>query len=223
MDVDIDFVSEPVAPADAWASNNTTGHAPEELDLEAMVRQYLANGGKIQEVAQGASAVEIRGAAAFNATFYTTPHVSEELIKARVAHNRTTNAVINHRMYGGDGKLVEKLGKLLDGQPPRKDILSAMGMSDDRLQRLLRMYFNDDPRAAHYKKLTHEKRHELTNPHDAAIAAAIRKCLDAGYTLTQTSKLTGYSASTVRRIVEKYRLVVRVRLKRGMPEEVDHV
>lgn len=216
MDVHIDFVSDPIPPADAWAENNTTGHAPEELDLEALVDQFLSKGGKIQEFAPGVTANPLSGAAAFNSSFYATTAVPEPLLQKRAEHNRTVHARNNAKLYSGDAKLVEKLGKLLDTKPARKDLLAQMGgMSDDRLQRLLRMYFQGDSRGDPYRKQTHETRHALTNPRDAGMAETIRKHLDAGHTMTQTSTMTGYSMPAIRRIVRKYSLEVKVRCRRA--------
>lgn len=215
MDVDIDFVSDPIPPADAWAENNTTGHAPEELDLEALVNQFLSKGGKIQEYAPGVTANPLSGAAAFNSSFYTTTAVPETLLQKRAEVARVVQARTNVKCYSGDAKLVDKLGKILDAQPARKDLLAQMGgMSDDRLQRLLRMYFQGDSRGDPYRKQTHETRHALTNPRDAGMAEMIRKHLDAGHTMTQTSTMTGYSMPAIRRIVRKYNLDVKVRCRR---------
>lgn len=218
MDVDIDFVSEPVAPADAWAENQVTGHAPEELDLNALVDQFLRNGGKIQEVAQGATAQGLNGAASFNTSFFSTANVPEEKTKKRAEIQRNVHAKMNERHYAGDAKLVERLGSLLDRQPPRREILETIGMSDDRMQRLLRTYFKDDRRADPYRKQTHETRHSLDNPRDASLCETVRSHLQKGYTLTQTSQLTGLSAPTIRRIVSKYKLEVKARRKSVVQE-----
>lgn len=180
------------------------------------MNQFLSKGGKIQEFAPGVTANPLSGAAAFNSTFCTTTAVPETLLKKRAEHNRTVSARTAAKLYGGDAKLVDKLGKLLDSQPARKDLLAQMGgMSDDRLQRLLRMYFQGDQRADPYRKQTHETRHSLTNPRDAGMAETIKKHLDAGHTMTQTSTMTGYSMPAIRRIVHKYGLEVKVRCKRA--------
>lgn len=220
MDVDIDFVSEPTPPADAWAENDSTGHAPEGLDLEVLTRQFLERGGVIQQVAQGVSAPEITGPVAFNGGYLgrTEFGVKPELLEARAAHNRKMNEKVRQRTYGNDEKLVAQLGAMLDARPPRKEILAALRISDDLLQRLLRMYFLKDSRGDVYRKQTHEVRHSMDNPRDAALRETIEAHLSRGYTLAQTAKVTRLACSTIHRIVKKYKLEVKVRLRRAMPE-----
>lgn len=214
MNIDLDFVSDPTPPADAWATLAACGHDPMTMDLDALTAQFLNAGGRIAVVPPGATAYPT-GPQAFNPSFIQAHQVSAETIAAREAHNQRVTAKLNAKYYAADGALVEKLRPMVERECPRGDILFALDVSNDKFQRLLRTYLADEPKADPYRQLQRDARESLNNPRDTAVAEQLKYLFEKGATLAQAVKHTGHSLHVVYRIIKKYKLTVKARRARG--------
>ena len=129
METDLAPIPEQSIPADIWAQSadvlsryyQMPGRIS-QAELDALEASYLAGGGIIQRIPIGLSA--------------DTP-----------TFNNRINATNNARHYATDAQMVEQIGALLDSATQKRDLPDALHCSDDKVQRLLRTYFADDPRA----------------------------------------------------------------------------
>ena len=127
--------AEVVIEADEWKS--VVGMGLREDWLAALVDDYVANGGTIQQVPIGASA------------------------DVPVAFNTVDGAHTNKQRSGrmntiqkGDEKMVAIIEAHL-GQCARDELMALLKCSDSKFQRLLNVYFHDDERADPYRAVPH--------------------------------------------------------------------
>lgn len=149
MKADIEITSDPEVGADEWirgadavnvhvANNRTSG-----LDLERMKAEFLANGGKVQKIPRGASG---------------QVHSQFNNVIVQVTSNFTADEISIHvapkvnRQRKADSDMVDKIRALLPVAELRKDLYIACKCSDDKVQRILRMYFRDDPDAQKFMR-----------------------------------------------------------------------
>lgn len=103
-------------------------------EIEILMQQYLAAGGQVQEVTTTAPRASAEPAP-FN--YDRLSGIQDQAVVSRRKRKLTER---DH----ADAKHLEQL--LAEGVP-RRGIAKALGCSDWRLQRLLRLFFADDPRA----------------------------------------------------------------------------
>lgn len=149
MKADIEITSDPEVGADEWirgadavnvhvANNRTSG-----LDLERMKAEFLANGGKVQKIPRGASG-------------QVASHFNNVIVQ--ITSNFTADEISTHvapkvnRQRKADHDMCDKIRKLLPVAELKKDLYTALGCSDDTVQRILRMYFRDDPDAQKFMR-----------------------------------------------------------------------
>jgi hypothetical protein len=129
MDTDLAPIPEQILPADSWIRAGDAlsryyqqpGRITQD-ELERREAEYLARGGVIQRIPIGRSA-----------------EVSE--------FNNRAVTTGNARHFTTDAQKVEQIAALLDTAKQKRDLPDALHCSDDKVQRLLRTYFADDPRA----------------------------------------------------------------------------
>lgn len=149
MKTSIEAVSEPEIGADEWirgadavnvhvANNRVSG-----LDLERMKSEFLANGGKVQKIPRGASG---------------QVHSQLNNVIVQITSNFTADEIDIHvapkvnRQRKADHDMVDKVRELLPVCELRKDLYTALCCSDDKVQRILRMYFKDDENAQKFMR-----------------------------------------------------------------------
>lgn len=113
-------------------------------ELEELTEQFKARGGVIQVIPFGVLAqpeVDFNNRCSLSGN---SAYSTEEVLSHR--RRRAVKAM------GDDSYAVAKLGTLLGTGLKRKDLISEMGCSDDKIQRLLADYFADDERADPYRK-----------------------------------------------------------------------
>ena len=166
----------------------------EILDLDALIREHLAKGGTIQQVATGVTAepavvpVAARHDSRFSAEARTQRHNAREKRKRKQ-----------------DARYVEQLQTLLDTPDvTAKALTEALGCSTSILQRLFRDYFKGDPRIEPFLENTLEARKEQFRQQ---ALAKLREALDQGIRgYVQLADHTGVSTNTIRRLAKKHKL-----------------
>lgn len=153
--------------ADAWAVsgeiiNEFHQGSMTSAELAALTAEFLARGGKIEEVPSGTlTAKEVP----FNI------HLSKDFTPEKASeHERRRKA----RIEKEDKPLVEKLNEWLDKGMSRHEIQDGLGVGYDKLQRLLRTYFEDDPRADAYRAVPKQDDQEA----DYTQYAALRETME---------------------------------------------
>lgn len=150
MKTDLAPVQEQAIPADSWV------HADQAIeqhyripgritqaDIDRMAADFLASGGRIQEVETGVSG---------EVSLFNNRPVgggAQFLPEERIAHDTQRIA----RIYEGDAEVVEKLKAALPAAEMQRDLTKACGCSRDKVVRILRTYFADDPIAQPFLKL----------------------------------------------------------------------
>lgn len=117
--------------ADDW--KQVVGMGLKEDFLEEMVQEFLARGGEIQVIPIGVATEALQAKIS-----------GYNVVDAAQANLRTQQRIA--RRSKQDERLVMKLEGIL-GNHARKELCEILHVSDGKLQRLLREYFHDDPRA----------------------------------------------------------------------------
>lgn len=150
METDLAPIQEETLPADSWAKADQALEQHYRIpgritqaELDRMEAEFLARGGCIQEIAAGVSAEVslFNGRPVGGASVY--------LPEERIAHDTKRIA----RIYDGDAEVVEKLKEALPSAELQRDLTAACGCSRDKVVRILRTYFADDPIAQPFLKL----------------------------------------------------------------------
>lgn len=196
---DLPPIEEPKTNADAWADGPVFYVKEMSADeLSACVDQFIQAGGRIQEVQPGLRTDE------------TTTFNSRIVNFCRGSTNiqNTHDREFADKVYGQDAALVEKLTPLLQQGMNRKEISEAMGgMSDDRFQRLLRMYFKDDLVAAKYMRVTREER-ELISENESERVEKLRNAFARGLDRTEARKSANCSCAMMYHLVSKHNIQI---------------
>lgn len=147
MSTDLAPIPKPALPADAWAKSADALDAHAlirgrigQSDLERMEAEFLASGGLIQQIPPGSSGLND---SQFNSRIvaYQITKAGPHTIDQRVEHEHKRQ----ERIYSGDAELVAKVASSLPACKQKRDLAAACACSDDRVQRILRTYFADDP------------------------------------------------------------------------------
>lgn len=173
-------------PADAWANSIVPGPIDKAAELDAMVRDYLAAGGCIHQIAPGISAdgdckidkrlVRVVGVSQFSA--------SEHMAHAAGKERRNTKR---------DAELVARIAELLD-TPNRALLAKTLGVSDGLVKRLLQEHYPDSP-------LLHERFD------DGPALARVRQLIAEGVTgYVNICKGANVCYKTLKRLESKYKL-----------------
>lgn len=151
MQVDADLIAEEDAPADAWAGAVAADHAAIHAQLDQLTAEYLARGGAIAVIEPGQPAAELPQIYRVSISNFTSAqHERHELGKAA------------HR-YPGDTPYVAcilvNIGTVTSAIDLRR-VMDRMGhpCSADKLDRLLRAYLAEDPRAVALTRKTRAQR-----------------------------------------------------------------
>lgn len=150
METDLAPIQEETLPADSWANADLAiehhyripGRIT-QAELDRMEAEFLARGGCIEEIAAGVSA-EV---SLFNGR--PVGGSSMFLPEERIAHDTKRIA----RIYDGDAEVVEKLKAALPTAAMQRDLTAACNCSRDKVVRILKTYFADDPLAQPFLKL----------------------------------------------------------------------
>lgn len=154
MSTDLAPIAESTLPADIWARSatelndyhfNVKGRIS-QAELDQLEAEFLAKGGEIQAIPTGVSGEDssqfnnriVNRSTAFQRCG-ADPHSPEE----KVAHESKRL----ERIYSGDSALVAKIAVALPTIHQKKDLAALCDCSEDRVQRILRTYFSDDPLA----------------------------------------------------------------------------
>lgn len=121
-------IIEDSEPADSWANSaeaivrhQAMKSGISATELEQCEAEYLSRGGVIHEIAPGVSG-------------------------ERTSFNN--NSVMNNaRHFVHDAEMISKIRELLPAMKQKRDLPIALGCSDDKVQRLLRENFADNPLA----------------------------------------------------------------------------
>jgi hypothetical protein len=166
--------------ADEWKS--VVGMGIREDWLESMVAEYVANGGAIQVVPQGASA---------------------EVPKFNTVDREHTEVQRRGRMntiQKGDEKMVAIIEQHL-GQCARDELMALLKCSDSKFQRLLNVYFHDDERADPYRAVPHG---EYLDRNTERFVKLIQEAQARGVVgRSNVAKAAGIAYNTVNKLVKK--------------------
>lgn len=119
-------------------------------ELQAMVDQYLQSGGKIRQIAIGVSAEDTLSLDYRMVHAAMGPHESYDN-KRKISREEAIRRA-HKRIYGEDQALVAGIRTHAAMGLARKEILNIMGISDDRLQRLIRDHMRSDPNVSRYAR-----------------------------------------------------------------------
>jgi hypothetical protein len=161
MQSDLSDNPEPAAAPDAWISSGDamTAHCTQTVRdtpdlIAAKVAEFLAAGGTIDRIPIGVSA---ETDSHFNNSVVATISKAEQLFEKRAAHNRRNAA----RWREQDAQDIELLARRLPHVQTARELCRECRFSYDKLDRLLRTYFADDPVAKQYTKTSREEREQL--------------------------------------------------------------
>lgn len=135
-------------PADAWASSIGALDRPAggggivRDELSRMMADYLASGGQIQQVAQGATS------APHDAPRPAPPGIGNLFTPAERLAHEARNAARKTPAAVVDAPYVAAIRQHLGAAVSGRDLSKLCGVSSCKLQRLLRTYFADDATAA---------------------------------------------------------------------------
>ena len=161
MQTDIPNDPEPAAAPDAWISSGDamTAHCSQTVRvtpdlIDAKVAEFLAAGGTIDKIPIGMSA---ETDSHFNNSVVATISKAEQLFEKRAAHNRRNAA----RWREQDAQDIELLARRLPHVKTARELCRECRMSYDKLDRLLRTYFSDDPNAMQFARKSRDEREQL--------------------------------------------------------------
>lgn len=160
---------EDLVAADDWADIVADTRERQRQEIAKKMAEFEANGGQVQRVAHGATAWP-NGAFVFPSSHNMT---TEEVKASRIRRESQFKASSD-----SDAKAVELMGTLLDTATQQQELCRALGCSPERMHRLIRDYFRDDPRAEKFARRTQEERRadngeRLLPKIKAAVAAGI--------------------------------------------------
>jgi hypothetical protein len=182
-------------PADAWAM--LTRSAPPPM-LDDMVAQFLANGGQIHQVDPGVTAVIATDfTQAINPKSKFTPQEQVAYVNAKATER-------SNSYRKGDAEAVATIASILPTALSAAALTSALGCSADKMQRLLREHFADDPLADRFRAKDRDQRNrEREEELVPAIRAAIASGLVGVYAI---AKAIGVCTKRLVAIEKLYRL-----------------
>lgn len=185
--------------ADDWSTVVADSRERQRRELEAKVAEFKRNGGRIHNCAPGETALP-EGKVLFTITKETTKH--DPAMQKRHEEDQFTK--LKQRL-ATDAKAVNKLNELLGNAENMTQICDAMACSPNRVQRLVRDHFADDPRADRFRAhLPMEERKALL---EAELLPKISKCIADGVVgIHKVAELCGTSFEMVRTIEKKHRL-----------------
>ena len=161
MQSDLSDNPEPAAAPDAWISSGDamTAHCTQTVRvtpdlIAAKVAEFLATGGCIDQIPIGVSS---EFASHFNNTVVASNTKAVAMYEARAAHNRREHA----RRRENDAQDVELLARRLPHVKTARELCRECRISYDKLDRLLRTYFVDDPDAMQYARTSRDDREQL--------------------------------------------------------------
>ena len=187
-------VPEIVVPADAWASPVVVAHALTHSDLERLTAEFLAEGRVIDVVPSG-----IRT--------YVIPEFNRPEVHRETDHLADDQRAHLARLYAGDSALVAHIAVQLPAKPRRKQLLQELQCGNPKLQRLLNMYFADDPNAAYLRKGDANRDACVRKHNHDDVAELIRQ--NAELSIPKIAVKVGLSESLVRRVVAEYGIKVK--------------
>lgn len=182
-------------PADAWVNPVAVPHKITHEDLERMTAAFLAGGRVVETIEIGRTSVDSQ----FNNRLVKTGDINPYLSDDKRERQK--------RMFAGDSDLVAHIAVALPAQPDRTTLLAELQCSDDKLQRLLRMYFRDDPQADYLRygcPRTFRKYNDL--------AKQIRKY--PNLCAAEIAREIGVDVEVLRRVIKACGLIVKKNRKR---------
>ncbi|HCP54562.1 MAG: hypothetical protein CMK72_01185 [Pseudomonadaceae bacterium] len=143
---DLAPIEEDKTSADAWAGAaeaccKTGPFHIHQTELERLEAEFLARGWSIQQVGIGARSEPVM----FNNRARKT---ADQFAETRKAHEANRVA----RLYEQDAELIEMIAAVLPRITKKQELAKACNCSDDRVQRILRTYFTDDPVAQRFMR-----------------------------------------------------------------------
>lgn len=143
------YISSRSMPAKRSREHKSPTMTSEEL--AALVDQYLQSGGEIKKIAIGVSAEDTMSLDYRMVHAAMGPHDVHDSTKRKISREEAIRRA-HKRIYGEDQTLVAGIRTHAAIGLARKEILGIMGISDDRLQRLIRDHMKDDPNVARYAR-----------------------------------------------------------------------
>lgn len=137
-------------------------------DLERMEAEFLASGGRISEIPMGISS---ETDSHFNNTVVASNTKAVAMYEARAAHNRREHA----RRRDNDAVDVDLLARRLPHVKTARELCRECRFSYDKLDRLIRTYFADDPAAMQYARTSRDEREQLVKAKYRGLRATMNK------------------------------------------------
>lgn len=168
---DLAPIPEETAPADLWARSgseladhhfNVKGRL-NQSELERMEAEFLSHGGCIQEIPNGVSG---ETTSEFNNRIVAVNHNSKFSTKEQEEYRKER---IN-KVYAADAGLVAMVKEHLPTAQTARQLCETCKCHADRLDRILRTYFEDDPKAAQFMRHSLESREPMIIREYPAIA-----------------------------------------------------
>jgi hypothetical protein len=175
MQSDLHDDPEPAAAPDAWIRSGDamnlhctqTVRVTPDL-IAAKVAEFLAAGGTIDRIPIGVSA---ETDSHFNNSVVATISKAEQLFEKRAAHNRRNAA----RWREQDAQDIELLARRLPHVKAARELCRECHFGYDKLDRLLRTYFSDDPNAMQYARKSRDEREQLVKLRYRGLRATMTK------------------------------------------------
>lgn len=174
MSTDLAPIAEPALPADAWETSAAAlneHHAQSrgfnQSTLEQLEAEFLAAGGKIQVIPAGMSGMPY-------ITYNNCP-VAKQLpfsSFSRTEQDAHQAAKIKRRC-AGDDTAIANIKLHMHAAKTAFDLYRACGFGADKLERLLRDYFQGDELAQSFRKMTRDQREAKVKAEYPALAARL--------------------------------------------------
>lgn len=200
--------TEVFIPADAWAT--LTPPAP-PAPIDDMVAAFLAAGGKIHQVDPGVSATDVSGVRVL-----TMPSTKFDAHQ-QLAHATAKASKRSRQARAGDLEAVALVKAMLPTASSAVAIANALYCTEDKLQRLLREYFADEPMADRFRRLDRDARNKEV---EDQVVPAVRKAIADGMVgIYAIAKHVGICTKRLNEINVLYRLNI-PKAKTGRKGEV---
>jgi hypothetical protein len=173
MTIFIEEDIEDMISADDWSGVVICPRERIRLEIEQKIAEFQKNSGKITVVPAGASAAQ---SIPFGTNLVTNK--SNNFTQSELkAYAKRKAGKLHYQVRNGDAEAVALLQTLLDTAPHTTFLAKELKCSPDRVWRLLRENFADDPCADKFHKRERDVQ-KLDN--ELALVAKIREALAAG-------------------------------------------
>lgn len=191
-----DFEEDETPAGDAWASCVTRDHSAEESWLAKLEREFLERGGVIQQIETGATAIDYgaRGTPSINNDRYT--------VEEQLAYRQRKDAQAAAKHSRVHEPFIGPINAAMDTAQSQLELAERVGISPNKLRRILRTHFASDPRLTKFlKEGSQLDREDVVRRARAAIRGGV-------IGLGNLAEAVGVSKETLRRLSVEDGLII---------------